>query len=278
MKVIYDQVSVNISKKITRTYSTSFSLGIYFLSARIREDIYAIYGYVRLADEIVDSFCGFDRATLLDKFKRDTHEAIASGISCNPVIHAFQQVVRKYKIDHYLIDTFLDSMYMDLEKVEYTVEKYRQYILGSAEIVGLMCLQVFTEGDVQRYEALKPYAMKLGAAFQKVNFLRDVRDDYYTLGRTYFPDLQMEAFSPEAKIRIEEEIEKDFEAALEGIKQLPDTCKGGVYLAYFYYRSLFKKIRKLSPQRILHERVRINNGKKFVLLLNSFFNVKMNWV
>src|SRR6056297_43391 len=192
MKSLFDNLSVEVSRMTTRSYSTSFSLGIYFLHDRLRDPIYSVYGFVRVADEIVDSFEGYDQAFLLDKFRKDTYEAIEQGISTNPVLNSFQKMVRDYKIDHELIETFLESMKMDLEKVDYTDKKYQQYILGSAEVVGLMCLHIFTEGDKKLFEELKPYAMKLGAAFQKVNFLRDLKDDYHVLGRTYFPGVDME--------------------------------------------------------------------------------------
>lgn len=278
MKSLFDALSVEVSRKTTRSYSTSFSLGIYFLHDRLRDPIYSVYGFVRVADEIVDSFEGFDQAFLLDKFKNDTYEAIDHGISTNPVLNSFQQVVRDYEIDLELIETFLESMKMDLEKVDYTSEKYQKYILGSAEVVGLMCLHVFTEGDKKLFEELKPYAMKLGAAFQKVNFLRDLKDDYHILGRTYFPGVDITNFSAAAKEQIERDIEEDFSIALKGIKMLPASSKGGVYLAYVYYQSLFKKIKKLPAQRILSGRVRINNGHKFGLMINSLVECKMRLV
>jgi phytoene synthase len=276
MKSIYDKLSIEVSRKTTRSYSTSFSLGIYFLHDRLRDPIYSVYGFVRVADEIVDSFEGFDQAFLLEKFKKDTYEAIEQGISTNPVLNSFQQVVRDYNIDLELIETFLESMKMDLQKVDYTDEKYQKYILGSAEVVGLMCLHVFTEGDAEQFRKLKPYAMKLGAAFQKVNFLRDLKDDFQVLGRTYFPGVDVTNFSAAAKEQIERDIEEDFKIALQGIKMLPASSKGGVYLAYVYYQSLFKKIKKLPAQRILSGRIRINNGRKFGLMINSLVECKMN--
>lgn len=278
MKLLFDHLSTQISKKTTQAYSTSFSWGIYLLNPRLRNSIYGIYGFVRLADEIVDSFAGYDQKCLLAKFKEETYQSIEDKISLNPILNSFQHVVHEYKIDRDLIDTFLKSMEMDLEKVDYTNEKYRQYILGSAEVVGLMCLHVFTEGDTKMYEELKPFAMKLGAAFQKVNFLRDMKDDYQILGRTYFPNVDMRAFDKHSKKQIEEEIEQDFKMALQGIQQLPASSKGGVYLAYIYYQSLFKKIKRLPAHTILNERVRINNGKKLTLMVNSLVINKMNWV
>ena len=278
MKYLFDNLSVRVSKMTTHTYSTSFSLGIYFLNSRLRNAIYSVYGFVRVADEIVDSFEGYDKQHLLNKFKEETFEAIEKRVSFNPILNSFQQAVHQYNINQELIQTFLKSMEMDLDKVDYTDEKYRQYILGSAEVVGLMCLHIFTEGDAKMFDELRPFAMKLGAAFQKVNFLRDMKDDYELLGRTYFPNVDIGEFSASAKKQIEEEIEHDFEMALAGIKKLPRSSKGGVYLAYLYYRSLFDKIKKSPANKILNERVRINNGKKLGLMLNSIVINKMNWV
>lgn len=278
MKSLFDDLSVEVSRMTTRSYSTSFSLGIYFLHDRLRDPIYSVYGFVRVADEIVDSFEGYDQAYLLDKFKKDTYEAIDQKISANPVLNSFQKAVHDYKIDLGLIETFLESMEMDLQKVDYTNEKYDKYILGSAEVVGLMCLHIFTEGDMELFKKLKPYAMKLGSAFQKVNFLRDMKDDYHVLGRTYFPGVDMANFSAAAKKEIEKEIEEEFKVALKGIKMLPPAAKGGVYLAYVYYQSLFKKIKRLPAQRILSGRIRINNGRKFGLMINSLVECKMNLV
>lgn len=278
MKLLFDNLSAQVSKKTTQTYSTSFSLGIYFLNNRLRNAIYSIYGFVRLADEIVDSFDGYDQANLLKKFEEDTRESLKTGISLNPILNSFQKVVHDYNISFELIETFLKSMEMDLGKVNYNEEKYQQYILGSAEVVGLMCLHVFIEGDMKMYEQLKPYAMKLGAAFQKVNFLRDMKEDYNLLGRSYFPGVDMNDFCGDSKKKIENEIENDFKIALEGIKKLPTSSKGGVYLAYVYYQSLFNKIKKLPAKKILDKRVRINNGKKLGLMINSLVMNKMNLI
>jgi 15-cis-phytoene synthase len=278
MKVLFDNLSVQISKITTQAYSTSFSMGIYYLHHSLRNDIYSIYGFVRLADEIVDSFEGFDKKILLAKFKQETYEAIENRISLNPILNSFQQAVHRNNIRLDLVETFLQSMEMDLEKVDYTLEKYEQYILGSAEVVGLMCLHVFVGGDMSEFYKLKPYAMKLGSAFQKVNFLRDIKDDHLLLGRTYFPDVDISEFTDEAKKQIELDIEKDFEKALEGIKLLPNTSRGGVYLAYVYYKALFNKIKKLPPKKILTERVRINNGRKFGIMLNCMVQNRLNWV
>jgi phytoene/squalene synthetase len=276
MKSLFDKVSVECSKMTTRAYSTSFSLGIYFISPRLRSHIYSIYGFVRFADEIVDSFHDFNKKELLEKFKMDTAEAIHNRISLNPILNSFQQTVHQYKIEPELINAFLHSMEMDLMPVQYQQENYEQYILGSAEVVGLMCLRVFTEGNKVLYEELKPYAMKLGAAFQKVNFLRDMKADYSILGRTYFPHVNMNHFTYQEKKIIEEEIERDFAEALKGIKKLPASSRGGVYLAYVYYRSLFKKIKNLPAQKILTERIRISNGHKFGLMFHSLLRSQMN--
>lgn len=278
MKLLYDNLSVEVSKMTTRAYSTSFSLGIYFLNNRLRNSIYSIYGFVRLADEIVDSFDGYDKKFLLEKFKKETHEAIESRISLNPILNSFQQAVHQYNICTDLIDIFLQSMEMDLDKIEYNTERYEQYILGSAEVVGLMCLHVFTEGNLKQFNELKPYAMKLGAAFQKVNFLRDLKDDYQLLGRSYFPNVNISEFNTLAKEQIELEIEADFKIALQGIRMLPTSSKGGVYLAYIYYKSLFEKIKKIPAARVMTERVRINNGRKLSLMINCMVQNKLNLV
>jgi len=278
MKSLFDNVSVECSKLTTRAYSTSFSMGIYFLNSRLRDPIYSIYGFVRFADEIVDSFHDYKRRELFNKFKEDTYDAIEQRISLNPILNSFQHVVHQYHIDQTLIETFLKSMEMDLEDQKYSSEKYEEYILGSAEVVGLMCLHVFTEGNKELFNSLKPYAMKLGAAFQKVNFLRDLKADFYNLNRSYFPDVDLSRFSPDAKAQIEKDIENDFKIALEGIKKLPSSSKGGVYLAYVYYRSLFKKIKNVSADRVLSERIRISNGGKLRLMVNSMFQYKLNMV
>jgi phytoene/squalene synthetase len=275
MKQLYDQLSFHISKATTKKYSTSFSLGIATLAKELREPIYAIYGFVRIADEIVDSFHGYDKENLMTQMRRDTVQAISQRISINPILHAFQETYHKYGIPWELVDTFLQSMEMDLEDIEYDSEKYKQYILGSAEVVGLMCLKVFVYGDEAEYQKLKPYAMMLGSAFQKINFLRDLKDDYHILGRTYFPNVEMSEFNAETKKALEKEVEAEFEAALEGIRLLPKSSRLGVYLAYTYYRSLLNKIKRTPPQTIVQERVRINNGKKFSLMMRSYVKVKM---
>jgi len=276
MKSIFDTVSLKCSKLTTRSYSTSFSLGIYFLDKRFHDAIYGIYGFVRFADEIVDTFHEYDKALLLKKFKSDTYEAIDMGISLNPVLHSFQLAVNKYKIDRELIEVFLNSMEMDLNLKDCTRSSYEEYILGSAEVVGLMCLKVFVEGNEEMYKNLKQSAMDLGAAFQKVNFLRDLRADYESLGRTYFPDLNMKSFSKDDKKAIEDEIEKDFKKALIGIKKLPSGSRKGVYLAYVYYKALFRKIKKVPADKVIEERIRIPNGQKFYLMVDSIVRYKMN--
>lgn len=275
MKLLFDDVSAEVCRLTTRTYSTSFSWGIYFLSPKLRKAVYAIYGFVRLADEIVDSFHDYDKPYLMQKLRADTFEAIEYKISCNPILNAFQEAVHTYKIDLKLIDTFLRSMEMDLNKVQYNTSKYEEYILGSAEVVGLMCLHVFTGGDQSRFDELKPFAMKLGAAFQKINFLRDMQHDYKVLGRVYFPGVSWDKFNCDAKKEIEYDIEQNLKVALEGIKQLPSSSKKGVYLAYVYYRSLFRKIRKLHSNEVMKSRVRISNGRKIGLMVNSLLVYKM---
>ena len=255
MKHLFDELSYNVSKITTQKYSTSFSLGILALKPSIRNAIYAIYGYVRLADEIVDSFHDYDKEKLLKRLKSETEIALTERISMNPILQSFQETVHQYSIDKDLIDKFLHSMEMDLQKIDYNSELYNEYIFGSAEVVGLMCLQVFAEGNKIKYEELKPYAMKLGSAFQKINFLRDLKDDYQVLGRTYFPNVDLRTFDNDVKGEIEKEIEQEFKEALIGIRKLPASSMFGVYLAYKYYLSLFKKIRSKSSHDILNARV-----------------------
>jgi phytoene synthase len=274
MKSLFDDVSLQCSKLTTKAYSTSFSLGIQFLGKELRMHVYSIYGFVRFADEIVDTFDNYNKRHLLDKFIADTYDALENRISLNPILNTFQNTVHQFDIEIELIDTFLGSMRMDLDQLDHSKQSYEQYILGSAEVVGLMCLHVFTK-DKAQYEELKPYAMKLGAAFQKVNFLRDVRDDFNKLGRTYFPDVNMNNFTLEDKKKIQEDIEADFAEALVGIRKLPTSSRGGVYLAYVYYLSLFKKIKNVAPDRILKERIRISNPHKFTLMINSMVQNKM---
>lgn len=274
MKKLYDELAYEVSKQTTKKYSTSFSLGILALKPSIRNAIYAIYGYVRLADEIVDSFHGYDQAYLLNKFKTQTDQALKEKISLNPIIQSFQETVHQYNIDVELINQFLHSMEMDLEEVDYNEELYEEYIFGSAEVVGLMCLQVFVDGDKTAYEKLKPYARKLGSAFQKVNFLRDMKADYEVLGRVYFPNIKMEIFNNHCKCEIEKEIEQEFKEALIGIKMLPESSKFGVYLAYRYYLSLFHKIKKTCATKIVNKRVRIPNGTKLLVTMRTYLQYK----
>lgn len=274
MKKLFDELSCEVSRYTTRKYSTSFSLGILALKPSIRSAIYAIYGYVRLADEIVDSFHGYDKEKLLKRLRTETYDALEDGISINPILNSFQQTVRQYNIDVQLISQFLHSMEMDLQKIDYNSDLYNEYIYGSAEVVGLMCLQIFTGGNKQQFEELKPFAMKLGSAFQKVNFLRDLKDDYQILGRTYFPSLNMSVFDNRVKAQIEKEIEKEFKEALQGIKKLPGSSIFGVYLAYRYYLSLFEKIKKTSSQHILQQRIRIANSQKLLVAFKSYIRYK----
>ncbi len=276
MKALFDSISQEMSELTTKRYSTSFSMGISLLHKDLHKPIYSIYGFVRFADEIVDSFHDFDKKALLEDFKNQTHQAIQSKISLNPILNSFQWVVNTYNIPMDLIDTFLHSMEMDLEKQDYDKETYDKYILGSAEVVGLMCLCVFVEGNIKEYEALKPSAMKLGSAFQKINFLRDLSTDFQELGRTYFPGLSMNEFNAQIKATIEDDIEIDFKAGYEGIKKLPKKARLGVYLAYRYYFKLFKKIKNTSIEKILKERIRIPNNKKIGILMMSYLKNRIN--
>jgi phytoene synthase len=276
MKEKFDTLSAACSRATTRLYSTSFSLGIFFFKKEVRHPIYAIYGFVRLADEIVDSFHDYPKSQMLAELKDETFNAIERGISINPIINSFQQVVNRYGIKHNLITLFLNSMEMDLGEQCYTAEKYEQYIMGSAQVVGLMCLHVFTNGNEEEFERLKIPAMKLGSAFQKVNFLRDVNADYQELNRTYFPDVNLSAFSDENKRVIEADILKELNEALNGIRQLPRSCRKGVYLAYVYYKQLFRKITKVPAEKVMFERIRVSNGHKFYLMFDSLIRYKLN--
>ena len=265
-----------MSRVTTQRYSTSFSLGIRFLHSDMHKPIYSIYGFVRFADEIVDTFHGFDKARLLADFKSQTYQSIEDGISLNPILNSFQWVVNKYNIPLELIETFLKSMEMDLDKNMYDKYGYEEYILGSAEVVGLMCLKVFVEGAEEEYTRLKPLAMKLGSAFQKINFLRDLKADYHELGRTYFPGIDLNEFNSRVKKEIEEDIEIDFKLGYEGIKQLPKKARFGVYVAYIYYYKLFNKIKGTPAHTILNERIRIPNNKKLRILLSSYVKHNLN--
>lgn len=271
MKTLFDNVSAATGKLVTRTYSTSFSLGIYCLGRKLHNPIYGIYGFVRLADEIVDSFHGYDKKTLLDEFEAETWKAIERRISLNPVLNSFQDAVNRYGIERHLIESFLASMRMDLRRSAHSKDSYETYILGSAEVVGLMCLRVFTDGNEKAYQRLRPSAMHLGAAFQKVNFLRDLKNDFSNLGRSYFPGVDLNRFSDEDKKAIEAEIRNDFDEALKGIRQLPASSRFGVYVAYVYYCRLFRKIQSLPSRAVISERIRIPNHEKISLLVSSYF-------
>jgi phytoene/squalene synthetase len=266
---LFHKVSQLCSRITTEEYSTSFSSAIRLLHKDLRTPIYNIYGFVRFADEIVDTFHGHDKASLLSQFRKDTYDAIKEGISLNPILHSFQLTVNHYRIDLALIDAFFHSMEMDLGKQQYDTHRYQEYIYGSAEVVGLMCLYVFCEGDARSYQRLKPHAQSLGAAFQKVNFLRDVKADHQQLDRTYFPDVDFRNFTDQCKQRIEKDIAADFQHAFEGILELPWKARFGVYVAYKYYLSLFKKIKRTEPARILEQRIRIPNYHKAMILLRA---------
>lgn len=268
-KALFDAISTKLSKQITRKYSTSFSLGIQMLHPSIRPGIYAIYGFVRFADEIVDTFIGYNQKVLLDEFIEDTKKAISRKISLNPVLNDFQKAVNDYNIEWGLIQCFFDSMETDLYKNKHNQQSYEQYIMGSAQVVGLMCLRVFCKGKNEDYEKLKDGAMSLGAAFQKVNFLRDFEADTKGLDRIYFPNLTFNSLTDNAKKEIEADIEHDFKKALESIKQLPKEARFGVYTAYIYYFMLFEKIKGLPTHQLRAERVRIPNYQKMLLLVQS---------
>lgn len=278
MKELFDDVSIRCSRLTTKAYSTSFSLGIYCLEKSLQDPIYAIYGFVRFADEIVDTFHGYNKADLLKRFSAETYTAIDERISLNPILNAFQSTVNKFSIDHDLIARFLKSMEMDLYRSTYDDAAFREYVLGSAEVVGLMCLKVFCKGDQSSYKRLQPYAMSLGSAFQKINFLRDLNADYVGMGRVYFPGIEMEKFDDATKRLIEESIFKDFEHAYQGIKQLPRGARLGVYIAYVYYLALFKKIRNTPSHKVLQARIRIPNPHKAQLLAYSYFKHQLNLI
>ncbi|MGB5322574.1 phytoene/squalene synthase family protein [Lutimonas sp.] len=277
MKELFDKLSYQCSHKVTSMYSTSFSLAVKMLSPKIQKDIYAIYGFVRFADEIVDTFHDYDKEVLLDEFENDLYKAIDRGISLNPILNAFQEVVNKHHIETDLIDHFMKSMRADLYKTEYqSVKEYKDYIYGSADVVGLMCLKVFVQGDQKRYDELKDPAMKLGSAFQKVNFLRDLKDDTEHLQRSYFPHIQGGIIDGVVKDQIIEEIDQDFKDAYAGILQLPIEAKFGVYTAFIYYRKLLRKLTVTKASEIKEKRIRISNPMKMFLLTKSFVNYKLN--
>ncbi len=273
---LFNQTSLECSQLITKRYSTSFTLGIKTLDKKFHFPIYAIYGFVRFADEIVDTFFDYNQEVLFEVFCKNTWQAIEEKISLNPVLHAFQLVVNEYKIDHEYIAAFLQSMEMDLKKQQYHRELYDQYIYGSAEVVGLMCLRVFCEGDSEMFDRLKEPARSLGAAFQKVNFLRDIKSDFQDRGRVYFPKVDFKLFDNLAKSEIEADILIDFEKAYAGILALPKSARMGVYLAYIYYRKLFRKIQGIPAARILDERVRVPDNTKIALLLGSYLKYRLN--
>ena len=278
MKELFDNVSLKTSKLVTNSYSTSFSLGIRFLNKELHDPIYSIYGFVRFADEIVDTFHQYNKEELLEEFKQETYKSIQRGISLNPILNSFQKVINDFKIDLNLIDTFLKSMEMDLEQKTYDAEGYKNYILGSAEVVGLMCLKVFVKGDEAQYKELTPYAMALGSAFQKINFLRDLHADYQGMGRMYFPNIDLSQLDDETKSALEKDIDLDFDKGLEGIKLLPKNARFGVYVAYIYYRKLLIKIKSMHYKRILEERVSIPNSQKMVLFASSYVKHRFNWL
>ena len=266
---LYHKVCVDASKMVTNSYSTSFSLGIRMFAEELREPICNIYGFVRFADEIVDTFHDYDKSTLLQEFRQDTYRAIERGISLNPILHSFQKVVKEYDIGLDLIDGFLDSMEMDLDRRIFDREMYDRYIFGSAEVVGLMCLKVFVNGDAEEYERLKVPAMKLGSAFQKVNFLRDIKSDYEDRGRIYFPGVAFESFTCSDKEEIEVEIQRDFDEALVGINALPKGAQLGVYLAYQYFQRLLDRIKKCKADDVKVRRIRVPDATKIMILGSS---------
>lgn len=277
MKSIFDTVSRTCSKAVTNAYSTSFSMATKMLAPSIRQDIYNIYGFVRLADEIVDSFHDYDKKKLLDEFTYELEKAIAAGISLNPILNAFQETVHKYKIQESLYCAFLKSMRLDLYKSTYLTQKeYKEYIYGSADVVGLMCLKVFVNGNDQKYEELRESAMRLGSAFQKVNFLRDLKADYEDLSRSYFPNTNLAALDEESKQLIIREIEEDFHAGYKGILKLPAEAKFGVYTAYIYYSKLLNKLKKVPSLEIKNSRIRVPGYEKAGLLAKSYISYRLN--
>lgn len=275
-KPLFDQVSLQCSALTTKAYSTSFSLGIRLLSKELQGPIHAVYGFVRFADEIVDTFHDYDKEALFSRFKQDTYRAIEERISLNPILNSFQWAFHTYDMDLAHVDKFLESMERDLDQTAYDRAGYDDYIVGSAEVVGLMCLSVFVKGDQDQYTALLPHARSLGAAFQKINFLRDLKADWAGLGRTYFPGLDLDVFDQHAKRTIEAEIHADFAHAYEGILRLPKSSRLGVYMAYIYYTRLFRKIQRLPHSRILEDRIRIPNRQKAWLLMGSYVRHQFN--
>ncbi len=273
---LYTDTCLECSRLITKRYSTSFSMGIRLFDAKLRGPIYAVYGFVRFADEIVDTFHQYDKSMLLQRFRQETYTAIEEGISLNPVLQSFQAAVHQYKIERDLIDAFLDSMEMDLHFNRYEDSLYKSYIYGSAEVVGLMCLRIFCEGNEAEYQRLKPSACSLGSAFQKINFLRDMKSDFDERGRVYFPGIDFRHFTNAQKEMIEADIKADFDAGLEGIKELPKSARLGVYLAYIYYINLFNKIKQSNACRVKEERIRVRDSKKVYLLFSSALRNSFN--
>ena len=277
MKSIFDKVSFECSRNVTKSYSTSFSTAVKMLAPSIRQDIYNVYGFVRFADEIVDSFHDYDKESLFALFENDLALALKNKISLNPVLNSFQHTVTKYDIPMDLIDAFMKSMKLDLTKTEYkTTEEYQEYIFGSADVVGLMCLKVFVNGDHIKYNELKDAAMRLGSAFQKVNFLRDLKADYEVLSRTYFPNTDLNQLDETSKLKIIEEIEADFKAGYQGIVDLPMEAKFGVYTAYIYYKKLLSKLKKTPSAEIKNTRIRVPNYQKYGLFAKSYLSYKLN--
>ena len=277
MKKLFDQVSENCSKVVTESYSTSFTLATKMLDSSIRQDIYNIYGFVRFADEIVDSFHDFDKQHLLNLFELDLKKSIKDKISLNPILNSFQKTFNKYEIDYELVDSFLKSMKWDLNKKQYLNKKeFDEYVYGSADVVGLMCLKVFVKGNQKQYNELKPYAMSLGSAFQKVNFLRDLKADHDGLNRSYFPNLNIEEFDEKSKKLILNEINNDFSHALKGIFLLPSSARFGVYTAYKYYLKLLNKLRNTNPLKIKSTRIRVPNYQKINVLARSYVRYRLN--
>lgn len=274
MDPLYQSISFSVSRLITHRYSTSFSVGVRSLSAALRDPIYSLYGFVRLADEIVDRFHDFDKAALLDDFEADFNKSLEQGISMNPVLNAFQQTVRTYGLDRSLIDAFLRSMRMDLSKQTYTEVEMRQYIYGSADVVGLMCLKIFVGGNQAQYDELSPYAMRLGTAFQKINFLRDLKQDTLELQRSYFPQLQEMPWGVACKKALENDVMNDFKEARMGILRLPESARLGVYVAYLYYLALTKKIVRTSAEDLMKKRISVCNLHKLSLLVRAYIQVK----
>ena len=277
MKELFDKISEECSKNVTKSYSTSFSLATKMLSSNIRQDIYNIYGFVRFADEIVDTFHSYNKKELFKRFVDDLNHSLKQKISLNPILNSFQKTVHKYNIDRDLINSFLKSMEQDLKKKKYeSLQEYKEYIYGSADVVGLMCLKVFVSGRNDDYKKLKPYAMSLGSAFQKVNFLRDINDDYKKLNRVYFPGVDYGTFNDDVKNSIMIDIEKDFAKALKGIYMLPNNSKFGVYAAYKYYKRLLRKLERASYLQIKSERVRVPNYQKVDVLARSYVRYRLN--